>query len=318
LNRAICTIVTKDYIPWALSLRDSLVIWEPNVIIETLVVDDESEYIRDFNSLKNINFYSLSELQSESKEFRSHDKSDLSKLRWLTKSSFLLYLYRISHYNKIIYIDGDIHFYNDHTFLWDELTDNRLLLTPHWISIKPSDDIFLIHNSGLYNAGFLGTTRDSIEIIEWWKKICEFKCVSHPKYFNYDQGYLDVIPVYFEGVKVLKHKGCNVAYWNSNHLSRYVKDGVGYVGDGVSEFPIVFYHFGRNKFDHFIEGSDKQIRQFLELLNSRLHSYGYKQDLLSLGTQQLINRSIPKTIKNRMMSFLRDKLPFEIQKKINN
>ena len=51
--------------------------------------------------------------------------------------------------------------------------------------------------------------------------------------------WMDLAPCYFESVHVLKHRGCNVAYWNL-HERELQADAGCYPVSGV---PLVFFHF---------------------------------------------------------------------------
>ena len=314
-DKAICTIVTKNFIPWALAMYESLCEWDKEIVLEVLVLDEELE--KETSSLPdNVRLHKISSIKTP-KARLAIDRFgiDSSEIRWTLKPLFLLHLYDNFSYEKILFCDGDMHFYNDYNFIWKELDQNRFLLTPHWVSIAPTDEIFVLHNGGIYNAGFIGTTRDAKKILEWWADVCIFKCVSNPKYFNFDQGYLDIIPIYFTGVKTMTHKGCNVGYWNANYLKRCMIDGVGHVCDEREKFPIIFYHFGRGKFHHFIDGSDECLKPLLLRLNDRLQKYGYDENLISKAEQQIIKQRNGKTVKEKLFSFIKSRLPYDIYKK---
>ena len=50
---------------------------------------------------------------------------------------------------------------------------------------------------------------------------------------------MDLAPCYFDSVHILKHAGCNVAYWNLHERTIESQDGHYRVGD----VPLVFFHF---------------------------------------------------------------------------
>jgi hypothetical protein len=43
-------------------------------------------------------------------------------------------------YDKVVYLDNDIYFFSSPNFIWDELDDNDVLLTPHHYSRNPEKD----------------------------------------------------------------------------------------------------------------------------------------------------------------------------------
>jgi hypothetical protein len=54
-----------------------------------------------------------------------------------------------------------------------------------------------------------------------------------------DQNWLNFVPLFFNNVQVLRHPGCNVAYWNL-HERRVEKKDNDYI---VNEEPLIFFHF---------------------------------------------------------------------------
>lgn len=313
MNKSFCTIITQSHLPWALALNESLLQWDVDVELKVLVVDYEESSMA---LPDNLRLYSLLDLCSRYDQFDMvHRRYSLlpDEMRWTLKPIFLKYLIEEEHYTKIVYTDSDIHFYNNYDFLWDLLEDNNCLLTPHWLSIEPNSSLTDIQRVGLYNAGFFACNSAAVDILSWWAKACIYRCVSGIGEYNVDQGYLDIIPVYFNKVKVLQHKGCNVAYWNSDYLKRSFSNGVGYVSDSTQKFPIIFYHFARSRFDQFIAGSDMSLRPLLEILNSRLTKYKYGKDIVELGETQ-IGRKLP--LKSSTLALIKSILPFEIRRKI--
>jgi len=55
-----------------------------------------------------------------------------------------------------------------------------------------------------------------------------------------DQKWVNLVPCLFDKVHILRHVGCNVAYWNLHERSLSESD-LGYLVDGSS--PLVFFHY---------------------------------------------------------------------------
>ncbi len=144
--------------------------------------------------------------------------------RWSMKPVFMKYLLDSNHVKKLIYIDSDIHFFNDYNFLFDYLDSCNILLTPHWQSSDPLKDesnFKCLLTSGFYNAGFIGVNKKAIEALNWWAEVCLYNCEIKPETGNFvDQTYLDFFHYLFDGIKIIKHKGCNVANWNQVECKR--------------------------------------------------------------------------------------------------
>ena len=111
--------------------------------------------------------------------------------------------------------------------LFNELENNNTVLTPHWRGEYPEIDevnFNLQFVGGLYNAGFIGVNESAKNAMSWWANACLYKCEKDFKNGHYvDQTYLNLLPIYFEGIKILKHQGCNVANWNQNVCKRTIR-----------------------------------------------------------------------------------------------
>jgi len=171
-------------------------------------------------------------------------------------------------YSRVIYVDNDICFFSSADFLFESLKNSRLLLTPHYYSISVwQEQNWLEANFrvGLYNAGFIGANLNAIPILDWWANCCLYnvKKSAWRGLFD-DQKYLDLVPVSFEGVEIVRHKGCNVAGWNLEVCTRSSAGNKEIFLDGV--WPLVFVHFAKITYRQILNGSDK-------LLTAHLHEY---------------------------------------------
>lgn len=169
-------------------------------------------------------------------------------------------------YDKVIYVDNDICFYESPDFLFDLLNENSVLLTPHYYLADPDQHQHWLEANfriGLYNAGFIGINQDGKSSMQWWARCCAYnvKKASWRGLFD-DQRYLDLLPVKFDRVHILKHRGCNVASWNVDQSPRSVN------GDGKvvlsQRWPLVFIHFNGFTMRAISNGADPELRPFLD------------------------------------------------------
>lgn len=174
----------------------------------------------------------------------SRYKNNSDALRWSLKSALILYFLKDKNYKNVIYIDNDIYFVNNNTFLIDDL-DKGILLTKHNRPIVPKINFFDITDErikytntntdyfyyeqflcnftdGFFNAGFIGASQPGIPAITWWTKMNFWQCVKSFKNGLYvDQKYLDVLALEFSDVvRICDHPGCNLAIWNSQTSKR--------------------------------------------------------------------------------------------------
>ena len=62
-----------------------------------------------------------------------------------------------------------------------------------------------------------------------------------------DQSWLNFVPLFFKGVGIIKHPGCNVAYWNLHERNIEEKGNSYFVN---KEFPLLFFHFSGYSINH--------------------------------------------------------------------
>ena len=237
MNNAFCSISTNSHLPQTMALVQSVRQFMPHIPFYILLLDGaytggEVEVLTpdDLNS----------ELATDIiKKYRK--KSD--ELRWSLKPVLLAHLLQ-QNVERVIYLDNDLFFYNDPTFLFEKLSNHSVLLCPHWRIREPEESKAWFHvnfTDGVYNAGFVGVSKQGLEAMRWWARCCAYACEKNFKKGLFDdQKYLDLMPAEFERVGVLNHKGCNVAFWN---LGRY---NLIIAGDQViinDTWPVVFIHF---------------------------------------------------------------------------
>src|SRR5205085_1046876 len=152
---------------------------------------------------------------------------------------------------------------------------SSILLTPHWRTSDPLEDepAFLsLFTDGLYNAGFVGANKNGIPALHWWAQACHYRMETNEALgLKDDQPYLNVLPVEFENVKIVRHKGCNVASWNHFECKR-VQVGDKILINGV--YPIVFMHFNRLQFTEILKGHDGLLLPYLEKFKKTFEENG--------------------------------------------
>ena len=192
----------------------------------------------------------------------AHSNSDY--FRWALKPVFISHLLQ-NGFDKVIFADPDIYIVSNFSFLFDELDNNNVLLTPHWANINPLENegsLFDVLRGGLYNAGFIGVNKKGIETINWWAAMCHYKMGRHQELGVYDdQKYLDILPVQFSAVKVVKHQGCNLASWNIDTCKREIVDGKLLINQ---QFEPVFIHFAKETIANILNRNDKLLYPFLD------------------------------------------------------
>jgi len=239
----VCTIIAKNYVPFARVLARSFRVHHPGGAFFTLVVDDFEGFIdpraepfelitpddlgiADFDRMAAL--YSVLELSTAVKP-------------WL-----LEHLLHERGCENILYLDPDIQVFGSLQAIDDLISEHGLVVTPHLTSpmprdgLKPSETDILI--AGAYNLGFLGLRRGSRTdfLLEWWSERLRRDCVVAPElgYFV-DQRWMDFAPGLVDDFHVLRAPEYNVAYWNLSGREVRRRDG----GWSVNGRALRFFHF---------------------------------------------------------------------------
>lgn len=124
----------------------------------------------------------------------------------------------------VVYFDPDIAVFNSMQPLIDLLVDNAIILTPHQIDPEPAADIFAILdneiaslNYGSFNLGFVATEAgpEARRFACWWDERLHDWCHDRRDIGVFvDQKWCNLVPCFFDGVKILRDPGYNVASWN--------------------------------------------------------------------------------------------------------
>jgi hypothetical protein len=271
LKTALCTISTKSHLFKSFTLLESVSEFSQTDLF--CLITDSSET---FEHSK-FNFHWLKDLKSDSAEKLIKKYKD-DELRWSLKPVYIKFLLEQG-YDKVIYVDNDIFFYSSPDFLFDKLDQNRFLLTPHFYPANPQKNQNWLEANfrvGLYNAGFIGANKDAIPILEWWADCCYYNTKkAYWRGLYDDQKYLDLIPVIFENVEVIKHRGCNFAGWNCDVIDlKKDKEKLFIKND-----ELVFIHFAKLSMERF-STSDSIVhdafRQYTESLQKEKPGFEFR------------------------------------------
>lgn len=228
--------------------------------------------------LPGINFHTLEDL-SGSKWFQEIEKkyghTNPHSFRWALKPVFISYLLTKGS-EKLIYVDADIYFVGNFEFLFEELDKHDVLLTPHWANLDPTenaDSLLSVLKGGMFNAGFIGASKKGTEIMNWWAGLCFYKTEEGKELgLFFDQKYLDILPVQFDRVAVVRHRGCNLAAWNIDNSKREMIEGKLLVN---GKYEPVFIHFAKDTIVNILNRNDALLRPYLDEYISVLLKEGF-------------------------------------------
>ncbi len=153
---------------------------------------------------------------------------------------------------RVIYLDPDIRLFQRVDAFWQgDSRDDELVLTPHILSPLPQDgrkpDDLGIMRAGLYNLGFaaMRNTPGVAALLAWWDAKLHDLCLQDVREGVFtDQKWMDYAPLLLPGSAVLRHLGCNAAYWNLHERTPRLTDGGWQVqGRDGRTCDLVFFHF---------------------------------------------------------------------------
>lgn len=266
------------------ALADSIAVYGGSLYV--LLIDEEKAIIN--QQPKNVVFYNLNQLEiGIGKDIINKYKKNKDKLRWSLKPVFLNYL--LAEIPKIIYVDNDIYFFGDHSFLFDELESQSILLTPHFYKTDPSKEQNWLEANfriGLYNAGFIGVNSKAKLALDWWSNCCYYNVKkSYWRGLFDDQKYLDLLPIIFENIEIIKNRGCNLAGWNyKNHHVQRNADNKLII---ENKYPLTFIHFGELSLLEFSNPNSVyfiEFTEYLAALRKYNNSFEFKRNVFKKET----------------------------------
>src|SRR6266536_840118 len=239
--RAACTIVSANYLAYARTLCDSFLQFHPEHKFYVLLVDR----LPDGVDARKENFELLLVEELGIPNFHSVAfQYDILELNTNVKPTFLKTLLDRG-VDQLIYFDPDILICGKVDPIFELLNSHGIVLTPHCMrpnENSPSDEVSLLV-VGVFNLGFIAVSKSDevMRFLQWWEHRClTLGYVDRWGGLFVDQKWINLAPCYFDSVHVLKHAGCNVAYWNL-HERRLVKEHASWVVN--QDVPLLFFHF---------------------------------------------------------------------------
>ncbi|MBK1438646.1 hypothetical protein JHJ32_01475 [Parapedobacter sp. ISTM3] len=245
----IFTVCSNNYLAQASILANSIKKYQPQTKFVIALCDKRQEEInyREINA--EIITLAIIEPQIEALA----KKYNIIELNTAVKPRVIEYLFEERNAETIIYLDPDIKLYHPLTILYDAMQKHPILLTPHIYTPipidgkKPGENTFLKY--GIYNLGFIALRQSEAanKLVKWWKyRTYEAGYFKTEDGLFVDQLPINHVPVFFDGVKILHHKGLNMAPWNLHERELTKIDGNYFVNN---EEPLIFYHFSSFKVD---------------------------------------------------------------------
>jgi hypothetical protein len=240
-SKAIYTIVARNYFAQALTLRESVIEHEPDARFVIVIVDRKDEgFLKSWPEVEvmwacdlGIGDFSRHALRFDVIELSTNVKPTVGKLL-------------LQQHDLVLYIDPDIYLYEDLGTVWAMLEDSNAVVTPACLNpvldgFRPDDLEFM--RVGTFNLAFIGLKRsaETLRFLDWWESRClQLGFMETQSGLFVDQKWITLAVGYFEGIRVSRHPGMNVAQWNLHERVLSLSDGRVMVNQS---HPLVFMHF---------------------------------------------------------------------------
>ncbi len=313
------TLCSNNYLAHAGALGDSIHQFDPKVrFIIGLVdrIDSAIDYAK-FDSFELLPFEDI-----EYPEFQEMLlRYNIIEFNTAVKPYYFEYLFRINkEADRIYYIDPDILLFQSIQNLEDSWGDANILLTPNLTQLpgKLVRGELASLKHGINNLGFIGVrrTEESKKLISWWKARLHTHCkLDKCRGIFVDQKWIDLVPLFFEGIKSVKHPGWNMAWWNLSERKLIREEGTYYVNSLKDK--LIFFHFSgfrpgvssmteRIKSAEFDMESEGPLRMLFDAYQDTLYARGFLE--LSKIKPLIKFREEPNDLRHRVGRKVKSKM----------
>ncbi|HZY20335.1 MAG TPA: glycosyl transferase [Ramlibacter sp.] len=281
--RAAFTICARNYMAQALVLRRSFLQHHPDHDFFIVVVDRRDPAFAACHVKAGLVWAEDLGLPG----FARHAlRFDVIELSTNVKAHCLALL--LQRHERVLYLDPDTWVLDSLDPVYASLDDATLVVTPASLSPvldghRPDDIEFL--RVGVFNLGFIGfrACDEARRVLQWWSDRCLREGFHETQSGVFvDQKWMNLAPCYFEGVRILKDPGVNMAPWNLHERQLVAADG-GWTVNGGGRLRL--FHF--SSFDphrpqtiakrqtRYAEGERTDLAALLEAYARAVRGAGY-------------------------------------------
>ena len=239
------TVCSANYLPYAKSLGDSLIRFNPDH--RFIIVLTDRLPAKDLLFFKPHQILTAEDMQLTDLA-EMNERYTIFELSCAMKPFAADYIFKqYSDCDELYYFDSDILVYGEMHVASAMLKKNPILLTPHLATPnqfegRENADLDNLH-TGIYNAGFFGLSRheESNKFLQWWMERMRLYCYNDAAHgFFVDQLWLSLVPNIFLNTAILRDVGYNMAYWNFPERSLRIHGDHYLVNEKQA---LIFFHF---------------------------------------------------------------------------
>lgn len=233
-----CTLFDRNYLYKGLALHGSLMQHCREFTLWILCMDQTTYELLGRMDLPKVNLISLAEFENSELKKAKADRT-AGEYAWTCASNFCRFMLEKYSLLSITYLDSDLYFFNDPQEIFDEIQDASIAIIEHRYSegYKHLEPL-----SGRFNVGWVTFRNNQAgrEAAWWWSdRVLEWCYNRYEDGKIGDQMYLNDWPDRFKDLRIIRHKGADVAPWNvENYRLSQVGKSV-----YVDEQKLIFYHF---------------------------------------------------------------------------
>lgn len=238
-----CTYFDHNYLSRALLMIESLRRFDATMPIYVLALSEICAQILGELALSNVEIIPLAALEAAYPELVAVKPTRKTIEYYFTLSPFLPhYLFARTGADRITYVDADLYFFTSPQPLLDSLGTASVAITPHRFSFAYRAHVAF----GLFNVAWITYRRcpEGLDCLNTYAAECIEWCYDKLENGRFgDQKYLDNWPSRYPSLRVINHKGVNLAVWNvQGHVIRLRNDIL-----TVDNDPLVFYHYSSTR-----------------------------------------------------------------------
>ncbi|MGV8121874.1 MAG: glycosyltransferase [Candidatus Xenobiia bacterium LiM19] len=258
-EKAVFTIVSKNHLARALTLRDSFLAFNQDydfiIFMVDMVADKEEIAVLSVLIESGIDIRFVHEL-GRIIQFRNFEhmllKYDIAEANKAFKPFCFEYLMKTS-YRKIVYLDSDILVLGAFDECDRVLDLASMVFTPHIMEHCGKDSPFTdadILKKGVFNLGFLALRNSgkTQNLITWWgDKVYSDGFMTEGESLQADRRWTDLFPSFVSDLHIIRDRGYNAACWNLHERCIWKHEGIWKAGNDR----LVFFHFSGSFSDGF-------------------------------------------------------------------
>ncbi|MDJ0743975.1 MAG: glycosyltransferase family 4 protein [Xenococcaceae cyanobacterium MO_167.B27] len=288
-KRAIVTICSSNYFPYARILFNSLQKYHPEASLFLCLADKLTPEIDlGIEGVEIIPAEKLSISNFPDFAFRY----DIMEFNTAVKPFVMQLLIEERGFEQVVYLDPDIELFAPMTPVFEALNNGaHFVLTPHITQPAEGNEYpgdIGVMKAGIYNLGFIAVDNsiDTIEFLHWWGRKLRFQCINQQDQGIFvDQKFVDLLPAFHDNVAILRDTTLNVAYWNLTQR-KLEKAETGWLADGK---PLIFFHFSgidpknphrlSKHTEGFKDNLELPVQAIIQHYISQLKEFGYDEDI---------------------------------------